>query len=174
MALRAGRARAGLDEFSCADVQMSALASERPSALRAPRQHGWPSLSVSMTPLDRARLKYTLEDLRPIPEVTEHERALAMARVSECQYCSRRMLTSILEEHERGCLDARNNERRVRYGRKIQVKGAQAMDCCVEPQRPRNFRVGKVTHNTIELLWEPEQVPERGENTVQVRANAQG
>lgn len=103
----------------------------------------------------RGGLKYTLEDLRPIPEVTENQRAAASSIVSECQYCSRRMLTSILEEHERGCLDARNNERRVRYGRKIQVKGAQAMDCCVEPQRPRNFRVGKVTHDTIELLWEP-------------------
>ena len=28
----------------------------------------------------RGGLKYTLEDLRPIPEFTEHERALAMAR----------------------------------------------------------------------------------------------
>ena len=103
----------------------------------------------------RGGLKYTLEDLRPIPEVTAEERAAEAARVSECQYCSRRVLTSILAEHERGCLNARENERRVRYGRKIQVKGAQAMDCCVEPQRPRNFRVGVVTHNSIELLWEP-------------------
>jgi COMPASS component SWD3 len=97
--------------------------------------------------------KYVLEDLRPIPE--QDDLIALKEKVSECQYCSRRMLTSIFKEHEKACLDARNNERRIRYGRRIEVKGAQAMDCCVPPQRPRQFRCGKVTHNSIELLWEP-------------------
>ena len=97
--------------------------------------------------------KFVLEDLRPIPE---HDLEVPVEQqVAECQYCSRRMLKSILTEHEAACLDARTNERQVRYGRRIEVQGAQAMDCCVEPQRPRNFRIGKVTHDTMELLWEP-------------------
>jgi WD40 repeat protein/tetratricopeptide (TPR) repeat protein len=100
--------------------------------------------------------KFVLEDLRPIPEHNGDESESDMnKKVGECQYCSRRMLIGILKEHEESCLDARMNERRVRYGRKIEVQGAQAMDCCVLPQRPRNFRVGKVTHDSIELLWEP-------------------
>ena len=105
--------------------------------------------------------KFVLEDLRPIPEHNDDndkEDSLLLKNkkeVSECRYCSRRMLSSILIQHETSCLDARTNERRIRYGRKIEVKGAQAMDCCILPQRPRNFRIGKVTHDSIELLWEP-------------------
>ena len=102
--------------------------------------------------------KFVLEDLRPIPEHADDmgtDQSKVGKTVGECKYCSRRILMSILEDHQVACLDARTNERRVRYGRRIEVKGAQAMDCCVLPQRPRNFHVGTVTHDSLELIWEP-------------------